>query len=96
MGYPNWIYGPNSYWGNYWGWSGGFYYPYMMNYSLTTNSFIIDMAYQGGATSSSTSSKLPVWWTSYMVAPAYSSSIDYDLAVDAVAQAFTQSAYIKK
>ncbi len=95
-GYPNWIYGSGSYWGNYWGWGGGFYYPYSMTYSLTTNSFIIDMGYQGGTTATTSTSKLPIWWTCYMVAPAYSSSISATLAVKGVQQAFSQSTYIKK
>ena len=95
-GYPNWIYGSGSYWGNYWGWGGGFYYPYSMTYSLTTNSFIIDMGYQGGTAATSSTSKLPIWWTCYMVAPAYSSSYSASLAVKGVQQAFSQSTYIKK
>ena len=66
-----------------------------MNYSLTTNSFIVDIAYQGATTTSSTT-KVPVWWTAYMVAPTYANSINYPLAIQGVQQAFSQSAYIKK
>ncbi len=95
-GYPSWGWGNGGYWPGYWGnyWGGGFYYPYSLTYSLTTNSFITEivdlMATKG------TTAKLPVWWTAYMVAPAYSSSIDATLAVKGVNQAFAQSTYIKK
>ena len=97
-GYQNWNSLGNwwgNWWGNYWGWGSGFYYPYAMNYSLTTNSFIVDIAYQGATTTSSTT-KVPVWWTAYMVAPTYANSINYPLAIQGVQQAFSQSAYIKK
>ncbi len=91
-GYPNWGWGPGGYWGNYWGWNGGFNYPYAMTYSITTNSFVIDMGDQG----SKTTDKMPIWWSCYMVAPAYSTGLNATLAVNGVNQAFNQSPYIKK
>ncbi len=99
-GYRNWNSLGNwwgNWWGNYWGWGGGFYYPYALTYSMTTNSFIIDMAHQTSAsTTTGSTTKVPIWWTGYMVAPAYATSINYTLAIQGVQQAFNQSPYIKK
>ena len=94
-GYPSWGWGNGGYWGNYWGnWGGGLYYPYAMTYSLTTNSFIIEIVDLESTTG--TSATLPVWWTANMVAPAYAGTINSALAVKGVDQAFAQSPYIKK
>ncbi len=95
-GYPNWGWGNGGYWPGYWNnyWGGGYYYPYALTYSLTTNSFIteiVDLTAEKGATA-----KLPVWWTAYMVAPAYASTINGAMAVKGVNQEFAQSPYIKK
>ena len=93
-GYPQWWWGYPGYWGSgYWGnWGGGWYYPYAVNYSYSTNSFIteiVNLEAPEGA-----KEKLPVLWTSYMSGLAYSSSINKTLAVRAVNQAFAQSPYL--
>ena len=61
---PEWWWGYPGYWGpGYWGgnWGGGWYYPYAVTYSYSTNSFLTEMvnlkAEQGD------SKKLPVVWT---------------------------------
>ena len=77
------------YWGNW----GGWYYPYAVNYSYSTGSFISELlnleAPQGQ------SEKLPVLWTSYMSGLlSGSTSVNTKLAVQGVNQAFTQSTYL--
>lgn len=93
-GYPQWWWGYPGYWGSgYWGnWGGGWYYPYAVNYSYSTNSFITEIVNLEAPEGSK--EKLPVLWTSYMSGLAYSSSINRTLAVRAVNQAFAQSPYL--
>ena len=72
---------------------GGWYYPYAVNYSYSTGSFISELlnleAPQGQ------SEKLPVLWTSYMSGLlSGSTSVNTKLAVQGVNQAFTQSTYL--
>ena len=90
---PEWWWGYPGYWGSgYWGNWGGWYYPYAVNYSYSTNSFItelLDLTVAEGA-----DKKLPVVWTSYMSGLAYSSSVNKTLAVNGVNQAFKQSPYL--
>ena len=83
-GQPEWWWGYPGYWGSgYWGnWGGGWYYPYAVNYSYSTNSFITEIE------------KLPILWTSYMTGLVYSSNMNKALAVKGVNQAFTQSPYL--
>lgn len=92
-GQSEWWWGYPGYWGSgYWGNWGGWYYPYAVNYSYSTNSFItemVDLTAEEG-----TSKKLPVVWTSYMSGLAYSSSVNETLAVNGVNQAFKQSPYL--
>lgn len=92
-GQGEWWWNYPGYWGSdYWGNWGGWYYPYAVNYSYTTNSFItemVDLTVEEG-----TSKKLPVVWTSYMSGLAYSSSVNKTLAVNGVNQAFKQSPYL--
>lgn len=92
-GQPEWWWGYPGYWGSgYWGNWGGWYYPYAVNYSYATNSFItemVDLTAEEGA-----GKKLPVVWTSYMSGLAYSSSVNKTLAVNGVNQAFKQSPYL--
>ena len=95
-GYPNYGWSNAGYWPNYWGnyWGGGYYYPYAMSYSLTTNSYMIEIvnleAPQGA------SAKLPVIWTCYLVGPTYSATTTTALVVKGISQAFAQSPYLKK
>ena len=93
---PEWWWGYPSYWDTgYWGpnWGGGWYYPYAVTYSYSTNSFITEMvdlqAEQG------TDKKLPVVWSSYLTGfDTGSQSINRTLAVEAVNQSFAQSPYL--
>ena len=95
-GYPNWGWNDTGYWGNYWGnyWGGGYYYPFTMNYALSTNAYIIDLvnlqAIKG------TSAKLPVLWSCYLVGPTYSEAATTKQVLIGVTQAFGQSPYLKK
>ena len=72
---------------------GGWYYPYAVTYSYSTNSFLTEMvnlkAEQGE------SKKLPVVWTSYLTGfDTGSKAINRTLAVEAVNQSFAQSPYL--
>ena len=94
-GYPEWWWGYPGYWDvPFWGnWGGGWYYPYAVNYSYSTGSFLTELlnleAPQGQ------SAKLPVLWTAYMSGMlSNSTDVNIQLATQAVAQAFAQSAYL--
>ena len=94
-GYPEWWWGYPGYWDvPFWGnWGGGWYYPYAVNYSYSTGSFITELlnldAPQGQ------SAKLPVLWTAYMSGMlSGSTDVNVELAAQAVAQAFSQSTYL--
>ena len=93
-GRPEWWWNYPGYWdAPYWGNWGGWYYPYAVNYSYSTGSFISELlnleAPQGQ------SEKLPVLWTSYMSGLlSGSTSVNTKLAVQGVNQAFTQSTYL--
>lgn len=93
-GRPEWWWGYPGYWGSgYWGnWGGGWYYPYAVNYSYSTNSFITEMVNLDAPEGST--QKLPILWSSYMTGPVYSSSVNTALAVRGVNQAFMQSPYL--
>ena len=95
--YPEWWWGYPGYWGvPYWGnWGGGWYYPYAVNYAYSTGSFLTELlnlkAPQGQ------SAKLPILWTAYMSGMlSGSTDVNVQLATQAVAQAFSQSAYLNK
>jgi hypothetical protein len=87
LDYPG--YWPAGYWGNWTGW----YYPYPVVYSYTTNALIVEMV---DLTSGEENGKLKIVWSCYIGGPA-SSSINYDVKrmSAAVDQAFAQSPYIK-
>jgi hypothetical protein len=94
-GYPQWWWGYPGYWGTpYWGnWGGGWYYPFAINYSFSTGSFLTELlnleAPQGQ------SEKLPILWSAYMSGMLSSSTdVNVELATQAVSQAFTQSTYL--
>ena len=95
-GQPEWWWGYPGYWGTpYWGNWGDWYYPYAVTYSYSTGSFLTELlnleAPQGQ------SEKLPVLWTAYMSGLlSGSTSVNVNLAVQAVDQAFAQSAYLNK
>ena len=86
-GYP-------GYWGaSYWGNWGGWYYPYAVTYSYSTNSFITEMV--NLKADEGEGKKLPVIWTSYLTGfETGSKAINRTLAIEAVNQSFTQSPYL--
>lgn len=93
-GHPEWWWNYPGYWDvPYWGNWGGWYYPYAVSYSYSTGSFLSELlnlnATQGP------NEKLPVLWTCYMSGLLSSSaSVNTQLAVQGVNQAFIQSAYL--
>jgi len=89
LDYPG--YWPSGYWGN---WT-GFYYPYPVSYTYTTNALITDMVNLTGEEKEGNA--LEVVWTSYIGGPA-GISVDVDVArmKAAVDQAFAQSPYLQR
>ena len=87
LDYPG--YWPAGYWGNWTGW----YYPYPVVYSYTTNALIADIV---DLTAGEENGKLKIIWSCYIGGPA-SASINYDVKrmSAAVNQAFAQSPYLK-
>ena len=89
LDYPG--YWPSGYWGN---WT-GFYYPYPVTYTYTTNALVTDMVDLTGEEKEGT--PLKVVWTSYIGGPAGSSvKSDVNRMKASIDQAFAQSAYLKK
>ena len=86
LDYPG--YWPAGYWGNWTGW----YYPYPVTYTYTTNALITDMV---DLTAGEENGKLKIIWSCYIGGPA-SASINYDVKrmSAAVDQAFAQSPYL--
>ena len=90
LDYPG--YWPSGYWGN---WT-GFYYPYPVSYTYTTNALITDMVDLTGDQRDG-SEPLEVVWTSYIGGPAgYSVQNDVNRLKAAVDQAFVQSPYLNR
>ena len=87
LDYPG--YWPAGYWGNWTGW----YYPYPVTYSYTTNALVTDMV---DLTAGEENGKLKIVCSCYIGGPA-SSSLQYDInrMEDAIDQAFVQSPYLK-
>ena len=89
LDYPG--YWPSGYWGN---WT-GFYYPYPVSYTYTTNALLIDMV--DLTTVEREDKPLEVIWTSYIGGPAGSSvQVDVDRMKAAIDQAFVQSPYLNR
>ena len=86
LDYPG--YWPAGYWGNWTGW----YYPYPVTYTYTTNALIADMV---DLTAGEENGKLKIVWSCYIGGPA-SASINYDVKrmQEAVNQAFVPSPYL--
>lgn len=91
---PNWWldfpgYWPAGYWGNWTGW----YYPYPVTYTYTTNALITDMVNLAGGTEDG---KLEIVWSNYIGGPA-GTSIQNDVKrmQNSIDQAFAQSPYLK-
>lgn len=86
LDYPG--YWPAGYWGNWTGW----YYPFPVTYTYTTNALIADMV---DLTAGEEDGKLKIIWSCYIGGPA-SANINYDVKrmSAAVDQAFAQSPYL--
>ena len=90
LDYPG--YWPSSYWGNWTGW----YYPYPVTYTYTTNALITDIVDLTPVTVQDGSKPLTIVWSAYIGGPA-SSSITNDVKrmQQSIDQAFAQSQYLK-
>lgn len=89
LDYPG--YWSPGFWGNY----TGFYYPYPVTYTYSTNSLMIDMV--NLTTPQTGDEALEVVWSAYIGGPAGSSvTSDVNRMKDAINQAFTQSSYLAK
>ncbi len=97
--YPGYWY-PYYWTPGYWGWNGWYdwYYPYSVSYNYTTGSLIMEMIkLKKNDTSTTSTKKIPIIWDAYMSGLLYSSTtVNVNLACDAVEQAFEQSPYLKK
>lgn len=91
LDYPG--YWPAGYWGNWTGW----YYPYPVTYSYTTNALIADMVDLTPVVADDESKPLTIVWSSYIGGPASASIYsDVQRMKKAIDQAFEQSPYIKR
>lgn len=89
LDYPG--YWPSGYWGNWTGW----YYPYPVTYTYTTNALITDMVDLTGEEKEG--AKLEIVWSNYIGGPAGSSvSNDVVRMKAAIDQAFAQSPYLSR
>lgn len=93
---PYWWLDYPGYWlPGFWGNWCGFYYPYPISYTYSTNALMIDMVNLDSPQGKD--EKLEVVWSSYIGGPAgYSLSSDIDRIEDSIDQAFVQSPYLKK
>lgn len=88
LDYPG--YWPAGYWGNWTGW----YYPYPVTYTYTTNALITDMV---DLTSENPEGKLEIVWSCYIGgAASYSIRNDVNRMKESINQAFVQSPYLKR
>ncbi len=80
-----------GFWGNY----KGFYYPYPVTYTYSTNALMVDMV--NLTTPRTGNEALEVVWSTYIGGPSTGSiTADVDLMKAAIDQAFVQSPYLKK
>lgn len=90
-GYPGYWY--PGYWGPGWG---DWYYPYPIVYSYSVGSLVAEMVALDVQQAPQGKTKLPVVWTAYMSGLlSGNSSINIQMTVRAIDQAFAQSTYIK-
>ena len=88
LDYPG--YWPAGYWGNWTGW----YYPYPVTYTYTTNALITDMV---DLTSENPEGKLEIVWSCYIGgAASYSIRNDVNRMKESINQAFVQSPDLKR
>lgn len=89
LDYPG--YWSPGFWGNY----VGYYYPYPVSYTYSTNALMVDMV--NLTTPKTGEEALEVIWSAYVGGPASASiTTDVDRMKSAVDQAFVQSPYLKK
>lgn len=89
LDYPG--YWSPGFWGNY----VGYYYPYPVSYTYSTNALMVDMV--NLTTPKTGEEALEVIWSAYVGGPASASiTADVDRMKSAVDQAFVQSPYLKK
>lgn len=89
LDYPG--YWSPGFWGNY----VGYYYPYPVSYTYSTNALMVDMV--NLTTPKTGEEALEVVWSAYVGGPASASiTTDVDRMKSAVDQAFVQSPYLKK
>jgi hypothetical protein len=89
LDYPG--YWPSGYWGNWQGW----YYPYPVTYTYTTNALITDMVDLSGEEVQG--QPLEIIWSCYIGGPASSNTqYDVDRMKDSIDQAFAQSPYLSR
>ena len=89
LDYPG--YWPSGYWGSWTGW----YYPYPVTYTYTTNALIADMV--DLTVEAKDLTPLTIVWSCYIGGPAgYSVQNDVERMKAAVDQAFVQSPYLAK
>ncbi len=93
---PYWWLSYPGYWSpGYWGDYVGFYYPYPVVYTYSTNALMIDMADLN--TPKTGTEALKVVWSVYIGGHAgYSVASDVDVMKRAINQAFIQSPYLNK
>ena len=90
---PYWWYDYPGYWpAGYWGDWTGWYYPYPVTYTYTTNALVAEMV---DLTSGEQDGKLKIVWSSYIGGPAgYNISYDVKRMTQSIDQAFKQSPYL--
>lgn len=89
LDYPG--YWPSGYWGNWTGW----YYPYPVTYTYTTNALLADMVDLTVETEEA--KPLQIVWSCYIGGPAgYSVQNDVERMKAAINQAFAQSPYLSQ
>ena len=87
LDYPG--YWPSGYWGNWYGW----YYPYPVSYTYTTNAFVAEMV----DLNTEEGQALKIIWSCYIGGPAgYSTKDDVNRMKNSVDQAFAQSPYLTR
>ena len=87
LDYPG--YWPSGYWGNWYGW----YYPYPVTYTYTTNAFLAEMV----DLNTEEGQALKIVWSCYIGGPAgYSTQDDINNMKNSVDQAFAQSPYLTR
>ncbi len=83
---------PSGYYSGYYGYGSWYYYPYVNTYAYNTGVLVIELV---DLKNRNAQNQVKVVWNSYM-GDVYATSTPKEDAVDAIDQAFEQSAYINK